>query len=58
MAGYAVGVRWSGGSLDKIQMQWSGVEWQERIWCQPAGVAAAEEFSCKTVMLKVCTGTA
>jgi hypothetical protein len=37
MAEYAVGVRWSGGPLDKMQMQWSG--WQERMWHQQADAA-------------------
>ncbi len=43
------------GVLDHIQMQWKGVKWQERIWYQPAGAAAAEKSSCKTASLKVCT---
>jgi len=54
MAEYAVGVRWSGGPLDKMQMQWSGVAGAHVV---SAGRCCytAEESPCRIVPLKVCT---
>jgi len=34
------------------------VECQERVWYELAGAATAEASPCRTVLLKVCTGTA
>ncbi len=41
MAGYIVGVRGAGGSLDHVQML-SGVEWQEQMWYKQASAATAD----------------
>ena len=57
MAGYAVGVWGAGGSLDHVHMP-SGVEWQELMCNKLTGGATAEESSCKTALLEVCSMTA